>query len=93
MLKYYPYKSDKPDKKYFIITKDNKKVYLGAAGMSDFTIHKDEERKQRYIYRHKKNEKQYWNKSGFLLWEKPTINESYQYIKNKYLKISNLLYI
>ncbi len=46
---YYPYPSDKPEKKYYIITKDNKRVYFGAAGMSDFTIHKDEERKQRYI--------------------------------------------
>ena len=25
------------------------KVYFGAAGMSDFTKHKDEARKQRYI--------------------------------------------
>ena len=55
-MKYYPYKSDKPGKKYYIITNDNKKVYFGAAGMSDFTIHKDEARKQRYIDRHKKNE-------------------------------------
>jgi hypothetical protein len=31
-----------------------KKVYFGAADMSDFTIHKDEARKQRYINRHKK---------------------------------------
>jgi hypothetical protein len=40
MLKYHPYKSDKPGKKYYIITNDNQKVYFGAAGMSDFTIHK-----------------------------------------------------
>ena len=52
MIKYYPYKSDKPNKKYYIITNDNKKVYFGAAGYSDFTIHKDEERKLRYIKRH-----------------------------------------
>jgi hypothetical protein len=56
MIKYYPYKSDKPDKKYYIITNSDKKVYFGAAGMSDFTKHKDEARKQRYIDRHKKNE-------------------------------------
>jgi hypothetical protein len=54
MIKYYPYKSDKPNKKYYIITNDNKKVYFGASGYSDFTIHKDEARKQRYINRHKK---------------------------------------
>ena len=94
MKKYFPYKSDKPNKKYYIITNDNKKVYFGASNYSDFTIHKDEQRKQRYINRHKKNESKYWNKSGidtpsfwsrFLLWEKPSINESYQFIKNKYL--------
>ena len=28
MKKYFPYKSDRPDKKYYIITNDNKKVYL-----------------------------------------------------------------
>ncbi len=48
MIIYYPYKSDKPNKKYYIITNDNKKVY-GATGYSDFTIHKDEDRKLRYI--------------------------------------------
>ena len=59
MIKYYPYKSDKPNKKYYIITNNNKKVYFGASGYSDFTIHKDQARKQRYINRHKNNEKLY----------------------------------
>ena len=54
MKTYWPYKSDKPEKKYYIITKDNKRVYFGAAGYSDFTKHKDEARKQRYIKRHEK---------------------------------------
>ena len=91
MKKYYPYKSDKPNKKYYIITNYNKKVYFGASGYSDFTIHKDEERKQRYINRHKNNE--IWTKSGintsgfwsrWLLWEKPTIKESCENIKRKF---------
>ena len=34
-------------------------VYFGQASASDFTIHKDEARKQRYIDRHKKNEFKY----------------------------------
>ncbi len=60
---YYPYESDKPDKKYYIITKDNKRIYFGAAGYSDFTkTKKDEAKKQRYIKRHEKNEN--WSKSG-----------------------------
>ncbi len=54
MLKNHPYKSDKPGKKYYIITENNRKIYFGASGYSDFTIHKDEQRKQRYIDRHKK---------------------------------------
>ena len=89
MIKYYPYKSDKPDKKYYIITNSEKKVYFGAAGMSDFTKHKDEARKQRYIDRHKKNES--WNNkdtagfwSRWLLWNKPTIKASYEDIKKRF---------
>ena len=35
MLKYHPYKSDKPEKKYYIITNSGRKIYFGAAGMSD----------------------------------------------------------
>ena len=35
MKYYYPYKSDKPEKKYFIMTKTGKHIYFGAAGMSD----------------------------------------------------------
>ena len=91
MQKYYPHKSDKSNKKYFIITKDNKKVYFGQAGASDFTKHKDEARKQRYINRHKKNEN--WTKSGidtagwwsrWILWHLPTIKESYADIKRRF---------
>ncbi len=86
MIKYYPYKSDKPNK-YYIITNDNKKVYFGAAGYSDFTIHKDEARKLRYIKRHNDVN---WSKSGinsagfwsrWMLWHLPTIIASYQDIK------------
>ena len=90
MLYYYPYKSDKPNKKYFIITSKGKKIYFGAAGMSDFTIHKNEARKNLYINRHKKNEN--WNDkdtagfwSRWLLWHKPTIEASYQDIKKRFL--------
>ena len=90
---YYPYKSDKPDQKYYIINKDNKRVYFGAAGYSDFTQHKDEARRQRYVARHEKNESKYWNKSGigtasfwsrWLLWNLPTISASYQDIKKRF---------
>jgi hypothetical protein len=44
MIEYYPYKSNKTNKKSSIITNDDKKVFFGAASFSDLTIHKDEAR-------------------------------------------------
>ena len=87
---YYPYTSDKPSKIFFIITNTGKKIYFGAAGYKDFTTHKDEERKQRYIARHKKNED--WNdinSAGFwsyhYLWHFSTKKQAYENIKKKYI--------
>jgi len=91
MKKYFPYKSDKPNKKYYIITNNNKKVYFGQASASDFTLHKNEARKQLYINRHKNNEN--WTKSGidtagfwsrWILWHLPTIKDSYNDIKRRF---------
>ena len=53
---YYPYPSTDSRYKYLIITAQGKKVRFGAKGYEDFTIHKDEERKQRYIKRHQARE-------------------------------------
>lgn len=87
---YFPYKSDKKPYKYFIITSTGKKVFFGNSDYQDFTTHKDEERKQRYIKRHEKREN--WNDkdtagfwSRWYLWNKPTKQESYQNIKSKFL--------
>ena len=76
-------KSDKPQKK-FRATVGNKHVYFGQAGFSDFTLHRNPERKNLHISRHKgMNEN--WGKSGIetagfyaknILWNKPTISES-----------------
>ncbi len=49
---YYPYFAKDGKHKYIIITKTEKKIYFGAAGYSDFTKHKNEDRKYRYILRH-----------------------------------------
>jgi len=91
MLKtYFPYKSDKPDKKFFIITSQGKRVYFGQAGASDMTQHKDPLKRDRYIQRHQKRED--WTKSGintsgfysrWLLWEEPTIELAYKKLKKK----------
>ena len=68
-------KSSKPDKKYDAVIDGKKTVSFGVTGYSDFTKHKDEERKQRYIARHgatqtwKDIEKpQTW--ARYILWEK-----------------------
>jgi len=38
-------------KKYYVIY-DGRRINFGAAGMSDYTIHKDEDRRRRYRARH-----------------------------------------
>jgi len=66
-----------------------KTVHFGSEGMSDFTIHKDKERKQRYLDRHKKNEN--WNDpmtagalSRWILWNKPTLEASIKDFKKRF---------
>ena len=59
---YYPYKSDKKDKKYYIITITGNRVYFGASGYEDYTTHKDIKRREAYRLRHEKNED--WTASG-----------------------------
>jgi hypothetical protein len=63
----------------------NKTIHFGAAGMSDYTHHKDPERKKRYMNRHNKRES--WSKSGmrtagfwsrWILWNKPSLSASIQ---------------
>ena len=68
-------------KKFDAIIDDKKKISFGQKGASDFTMHKNEDQKNRYINRHKKNEN--WNDpltAGFfsknILWNKTSLNES-----------------
>ena len=44
-------KSDRKDKKYKALIDNKKTVYFGQAGFSDFTLHKNPDRKQLYINR------------------------------------------
>ena len=83
-------KSANKNKKYDVVV-DGKKISFGAATYSDYTIHKDPERKERYIARHKKNED--WNKSGIktagywskhLLWNMDTLQKSIDDISKKH---------
>lgn len=86
--------SSRRDKKYVIILPDGKRVNFGASGYSDFTRHRDEDRRERYIARHEKNERQYWSHtkknlrrpsywSRYLLWEEPTIRDAIRYIEDR----------
>ena len=83
-------KSNRKEKK-FMVKINNRTTHFGAKGYSDYTKHKDSERKQRYINRHKKREN--WAKSGiktagfwsrWLLWGEPTLNKSIKKIEDKF---------
>jgi hypothetical protein len=86
--------SEDPDKKYDVkVKKDDKErtIRIGARGMSDYTKHHDEERKERYISRHQARED--WKLSGlltagfwsrWLLWNKPSLKESIADVKNRF---------
>ena len=85
--KYFPYPSDRPAKKFYIITNDNKKIYFGDSNFQHFTSdHLDERRRLLYISRHRKNED--WgdpNTAGFwsywFLWQYRTYEEAYRKIR------------
>ena len=89
--KYFPYPSDRPAKKFYIITNDNKKIYFGQSGYEHFTEgHLDERRKWAYISRHRKNEDwgdpntaAYW--SMWFLWDAKTYEQAYKKIKKDIL--------
>ena len=62
---------------------------FGQKGAEDFTIHKNTNRKQLYINRHRKNEN--WTNpysagslSRYVLWEKPDLKSSWSFYKKKF---------
>lgn len=86
----YLKKSNKPGKKYMVYV-NGRTIHFGAAGMSDYTKHKDKERMGRYTSRHKGKEN--WKKSGvktagfwskWLLWNKPSIAASKKNISSRF---------
>ena len=85
--------STKAEKKYMAIFyeygKKKKTTHFGAAGMSDYTKHKNKTRKRRYMTRHRKREN--WNNymsagslSRYILWNKPTLKASIADYKKKF---------
>ena len=87
-------KSTKPDKKMVAKFEDcntgrQKLVHFGAKGMSDYTIHKDDERKKRYLKRHTKHES--WRNptsagalSRWILWNKTSLRASIADYKRRF---------
>ena len=86
-------KSKNKDKKYSAVIDGKKTIHFGAVGYEDYSVHKDPERKQRYIDRHKSRED--WSDhttAGFfaknILWNKPTITESIKDTNNRFKNIN-----
>ena len=91
-------KSSKPNKKFDAIIDGKKTVSFGDKNYDDYTTHKDTDRKQRYIDRHKNNET--WSKNGIktagfyaknVLWNKPTIKGSIDDLNRKYNNVKFVL--
>ena len=81
--------SSRKDKKFEALIDGKKTIHFGQKNASDYTIHKDDERKKRYIDRHRKTEQ--WNNpltAGFwsknILWNKKTLSDSIKDTNNKY---------
>ena len=83
-------RSPRAEKKWRIKV-GTRNIDFGAEGYSDMTMHKDESRKQAYISRHASRED--WNKSGietrgfwsrWLLWNKPSLEESIRDIEKRF---------
>lgn len=86
-------KLNNKNKKYKAIFYDKDKkiktIHFGASGYSDYTLHKNVNRKKLYLDRHKNNEN--WNNymsagalSRWILWNKPTIRASIIDYKNRF---------
>ena len=79
----YISESTRADKKWKAAAEDHRTVHFGQRGADDFTIHRDEPKRQAYIARH--GSKESWGRSGvmtpgwlsrYLLWEKPSLDEA-----------------
>lgn len=83
------YNSDKPNKRYMAIFSDGKIVYFSSPNYSNYTIHKNDQRKNLYIKRHQKNER--WDNfqspgalARWITWNKKTIDESIKDYKKRF---------
>lgn len=93
-------RSNRQGKKFMVTTPEGKTVHFGAAGMSDYTKHKDPDRKLNYVKRHAGNmpqgitsRRENWTKSGldtagfwsrWLLWGEPSMDGSIKAIEKRF---------
>ena len=99
-MTFYLHRANDKKKKFFVEfenpdTGRSKRIYFGAirpngTPYEDFTMHKDIERRNRYIQRHKANEN--WSSpyagagvwSRYLLWGEPTLLQSIKAMERKF---------
>jgi L-rhamnose mutarotase len=81
--------SRQQNKKYNALFSDGKVIHFGQKNAENYTIHKNDTRKELYLLRHKKNEN--WNNpqsadalSRWILWNKKTLRESIADFKKKF---------
>ena len=85
-------------KKYNAVIDGKITIPFGQKGASDYTIHKDEARKERYLKRHRANEN--WSNpksagfySRWITWEKPSLAEAVANTNRKFKNINVKLQI
>jgi len=95
-MSYILTESHRAGKKWMVTLPEGRTVHFGADGYSDYTIHKDPERMERYMTRHQRRED--WTKSGlgtagfwsrWILWNKPSLTASIKDTERRFgIKIS-----
>jgi hypothetical protein len=88
--------STQKGKKFQAVIDHKRTIHFGAQGASDFTLHKDKVRKERYEERHRGREDWsdpktagFWAKN--ILWNKPTVQGSIK-DTNKRFKDLHIIY-
>lgn len=83
--------STRKDKKYAAHFSDGFVAHFGQYGADDYTIHKNKERRTRYLIRHSNEHPAWYDNpyspaalSRWLLWEKPDINDAIIAYKNRF---------
>jgi hypothetical protein len=86
-------KSHLPNKKYNAVITGTKTIPFGQRSASDYTIHRDAERKQRYLKRHQVMED--WGDpktagfySRWITWNKPTLQQSVADVNKKFKQLN-----